>query len=77
MTEPGDILEGADAIAAYMSSLGGRWTAKRVYHLVGTGWPIWRQKGVGLMARKSRIAAYIEQQEQKAMTGGTGSASAA
>lgn len=39
MTAPllGDILEGADTIAAYMSSLGGRRAGERVYYLVQSG----------------------------------------
>jgi hypothetical protein len=68
---PGDLLEGAAAIAEYMTSLGGRWTRKRVYYLVETGgWPIWHQKGIGLVARKSVIAAYMAEREREAMSRG-------
>jgi hypothetical protein len=72
MTEPGDLLEGARAIARYLAKLGGNWTPKRVYIIVdmGSGWPIWHEPGIGLMARKSGLQAFLEQREREALKGG-------
>lgn len=71
MTEPGDLLEGAAAIAAYLRGLGGAWNERRVYYLVekGTDWPIWNEPGIGLLARKSGLQAFIERREQEALAG--------
>jgi len=45
-----------------------RWTRHRVYYLVETGgWPIWHEKGIGLMARKSTLMAHMEERERQAM----------
>jgi hypothetical protein len=69
MTEPGDLLEGAQAIAEYLASLGGSWNARRVYHLMerNSGWPIWNEPGIGLMARKSGLEAHIVRREAEAI----------
>jgi hypothetical protein len=71
MTEPGDLLEGAQAIADFLAELGGNWSRTRVYHLVerNAGWPIWREPGIGLMARKSGLRAHIERREREAVAG--------
>src|SRR5690348_12606966 len=71
MTQPGDLLEGAQAIADYLATLGGSWTARRVYYLVerGSDWPIWSEPGIGLLARKSGLQAYLERREREALAG--------
>jgi hypothetical protein len=72
MTEPGDLLEGAAAIARYLAELGGEWTTKRVYNIAAqrSGWPIWHEPGIGLMARKSGLQAFLDRREREALDGG-------
>ena len=55
-----DLLRGADRIAAYLGT-----NRRQIYHLVQTGrLPVFRM-GAKLCARKSRLLAWIEQQEAK------------
>lgn len=61
-----DLLQGAKAIADFLG-----FPPRRIYALAepGTGWPIFKQDGVGLMARKSTLTAHIEKQEKRAKAG--------
>jgi hypothetical protein len=57
-----DLLVGAPAIARFLG-----WPQRRVYHVIeaGSRWPIWKDDG-GIMARKSKLLAYIEEREREA-----------
>jgi hypothetical protein len=58
-----DLLEGADEIAAF-----GGWSRRQVYHLAQTRrLPVFRL-GATLCARKSRIVAWIEDQETQTLS---------
>lgn len=72
MTQPGDLLEGATAIAQYLAELGGDWTPKRVYNIAAqrSGWPTWHEPDIGLMARKSGLQAFLDRREREALDGG-------
>ena len=54
-----DLLEGADAIGAFMG-----WPPRRVYYMAERGrWPIFRN-GATLTARKTTLRRHIEDQEK-------------
>lgn len=62
-TMKGDLLEGADQIAAFMFGDAGK--RRKVYHLADkSDVPIFRLGGV-VCARKSSILKWIEEQERK------------
>jgi hypothetical protein len=58
-----DVLEGAEAVSAFLKSCGFKdMTAKKVYRLKDTrSWPIVGLPGMGIIARKSELIAYIKQ----------------
>ncbi len=59
----GDLLCGAKAIA---DALGRK--PRRVYHLAERGqMPIWNEPGIGLVARKSSLAAYFKKREHQTL----------
>lgn len=63
-----DLLEGADAIAAYLG-----WTPRRVYHVAEKrGLPIHKVTGIGLVARKSALRATFEQLDAPFLTTANG-----
>jgi len=58
-----DLLCGAKAIA---DALGCK--PRRVYHLAERGlMPIWNEPGIGLVARKSSLAAYFKKREHQTL----------
>lgn len=63
-----DMLEGADAIAAFMG-----WKIRRVYHLHDKGgWPIFTDGSGKISARKSSLHAFVERLENAAIARGAG-----
>ena len=57
-----DLLEGAREIATFLFGAGA--SQKRAYVAIRHGLPVWRI-GNRVFARKSRIAKWIEEQEQR------------
>lgn len=56
-----DLLRGAQSIAEVLGC-----TPRTVYHLAEHGGvPIWREPGLGLVARRSAIKRYFEHREQQ------------
>lgn len=63
-----DLLEGADAIAAFLG-----WKPRRVYHVAEKGClPIHKVVGLGLVARKSTLRAAFEQLDAPYLTTANG-----
>lgn len=59
-----DLLEGADAIAAFLG-----WTPRRVYHVAEKGGlPIHKLPGIGLIARKSTLRVVFERLDAPYLT---------
>ena len=58
-----DLLRGAQSIAEVLGC-----TPRTVYHLAEHGGvPIWREAGLGLVARRSAIKRYFEHRERQAI----------
>jgi hypothetical protein len=65
-----ELLEGAREISDYLKCLlGPNWSERRVRYLVDTnaGWPIWKEKGIGLVARKSSLIKFLDKREATAL----------
>ncbi|MFI4985836.1 MAG: hypothetical protein ACHQF3_00170 [Alphaproteobacteria bacterium] len=59
-----DLLVGAEEIAKFLSGPRRRISVRVVYRLRHTGWPIVRTPGLGIVARKSTLLAFVERLER-------------